>query len=188
MTKTWKKVLSLVLAMMVVFSIPVVASAADSYFDFTNFECIATDGDFSSRQVNKIKITLTGAAKKVVSSDVILTMGTNADADNMYEFKASDLKISFSGDKTVIEFSINEQLDHGTEYNFYIKGGCFASSDGKVNAGYMINTTGNLILSAIDNGEYFNNPLGRLIQKMESSKYAWLLYPIIVMVRFFMSL
>ena len=187
MTKTLKKVLAFVLAMTVVFSIPVLASAADSFFDFTDYEIKVTDGDFSGRQVNKMKITLTGAAKKVVGTDVILSFGTNDDEDNIASFKASELSISYSGGKTVIEVPLNKQLDHGTEYSIYIKEGSFASGDGKVNACYIIETTGNLILDTIEE-ELFVNPLGRLIQKMESSKYAWLLYPIIVMVRFFMSL
>lgn len=190
MTKTLRKVLSVVLALMVVFSIPVIASADDGYFDFdeNNYECIATDGNFKTRQVNKIKITLIGAARKVVGTDVILTMGTNDEGDNMLALKKSDMTINFNGDKTIIEFSLNRQLDHSTNYNIYIKEDSFASNDGKVNAGYMINTTGNLILASIDDGEYFNNPLGRIVQQLESSEYAWLLYPVILILRWFMSL
>ena len=190
MKKTLKKVLALLLALTVIFSIPVIACAADDggKFDFTDFDLKVTDGDWLKNKVNKVRITVSGPADRIAASGVILTMGTNAAADNMFTFKRADLiKCTCKNGVTTLEFKVDKKLDHAKDYTFRIVEGAFASNDGTVNSEYKETMSGNLIIETID-ADLSENPIGRLVKDMENSDYAWLWFPVIVILKWFMSL
>lgn len=188
MKKTFKKVLALLLALTVVFTIPVIACAEDDgKFDYGFVGLEVTDGKWLKNYVNTIKLTIKGDGIKTVGTDVILTMGTNAAGDNMLKLKKSDLKIKFNLDTTTIEFKVDKKLDHAKDYTFCIKEGSFSTSSGTVNSEFKYSTTGNLIIETI-NEELSENPIGRLVKDMENSDYAWLWFPVIVILKWFMSL
>ena len=189
MKNTFKKVLALLLALTVVFSIPVIAGAAD-YFEFKSVSAEAVSGTWKNDKVDTMQLIIHGDGRKFTGTDVIVTVGSGTSKTNVATFRKDDVRVSFSGDKTVIEFDLNKTLDHAATYNFVIKEGTFKSGDGKVNASYVYSTTGNLLIETIDVTpiDIPANPLEKLVQKMENSEYAWLFKPLIFMMKFFMSL
>lgn len=189
MKKTLKKVLALMLALTVVFSIPVIAGAAD-YFDFRTVSAEAVSGTWKKDKVETMQLIIHGDGRRFVGSDVIVSVGSGTSTTNVATFKKDDVKVSFSGDKTVIEFNLNKTLSHGTTYNFEIKEGTFATGTGKLNAAYVYSTTGNLIIETLEVTplDIPANPLEQLVRDMERSDYAWLLKPLILIMKWFMSL
>lgn len=187
MKKTLKKVLSAILAMTILFTIPVIAFAADDYFDFDSVTIKALTGTWKKDTVERVQITITGSGRKLLTKDVILTVGTNEDADNICSVTLSEATVEFTGKKTIIEFDLNKKLDHGTVYNFLIKEGAFGTTRNAKNNAYKLSVTGNVIIETLNVTPYDvpNNPIYRWINHMEKSKYRTLLYPIIVVFRFF---
>lgn len=192
MKKTLKKVLAVVLAFTVIFTVPVIAFAEGEVekFDYSLVEIVCTDGVWKDNYVNTLKITVKGAGKAVAGTGVILTAGTNEEADNMLQLTADAVSVSFNGENTILEFTLDKCLDHATEYNFCIKEGAFSSNDAKVNAEYKFSTTGNLIIETINVTpiDIPANPLEKLVRDMENSKYAGLLKYVIKLLKWFMSL
>ena len=188
MSKTMRKILSFVLALTVVFTIPVIAFAADTeYFGYSIVSVSAVNGDWKNDYVDTVKIVLRGTGKKTVGTGTVISVGTNEDADNIAVFTKGDIKASFSGSNTTIELKLDKTLDHGTEYKFKIHEGAFAASDGKVNYPYTFTATGNAIIETL-NEELAINPIQKLIVWLQNWEYGWLFKPAILIMQFFLSL
>lgn len=190
MKKSIKKVLSVILAMTILFTIPVIAFAADDTFDFDSVSIRALTGTWKKDTVDRVQITITGAGRKLLTNDVILTVGTNDAANNICTVTLADATVEFTGKKTIIEFDLNKKLDHSKVYNFLIKEGVFGTTRNAENNAYKLSVTGNVLVETLDVTPYDvpNNPIYRWINYMEESKYRTLLYPVIVIFRFFAGL
>ena len=189
MKKTLKKLLAAVLALTVLFTVPVMAFAASDYFDFTGSEVAATSGTWKDDYVGNIKITLFGDARKSASSDFLCKVLVNG--KEILTLQKSDVKISFSGNKTVIEFALNKKINHADNYVFEIAEGAFTTAFGKINAAYETEpVSGNLILNTLDiaDDELPKSPIEQLIVYLESLEYSFLLYPVIFILKFFVAL
>lgn len=191
MKKSLKKVISVFLALVVLFAVPVIAGATEGeHFDFSSASVKAVGGSWKDDYVEKIQITLVGDSKKLVGTGAVISIGTNEDADNVGTFDKNQIEVSFSGKNTVITVSLYQKLDHAAEYKFDIKEDAFATDAGKTNASYIYSTTGNLILETLNLTPFDIplNPIEKLIYDMEHSEYSWLFYPIIIILKFFVSL
>lgn len=188
MKKTFKKVLAVILAMTVLAFIPVIAFAADG-FSISSASIKALSGTWKDDYVERVQITLEGDGRKLATDGAILTVGTNDEGNNMMTVMCSDVSVSFSGKNTVIEFNLNQRLDHGTVYNFVIKEGAFASARNIKNDAYKISVTGNALIETVDVTPYDvpHNPIYKFINWMEE-KNATLFAPIIFIIKFFLWL
>lgn len=188
MTKSIKKIFAVLLTLTVIFSVPVIAGAVDETFDYQLVSTKAVSGRWKDDYAGRFRIVLSGKGNSLGENDVILTFGTNETADNFAVVRKSDASVSFDSGKTVIEFNIDKVLNHQDEITFAIKDGAFKAADGSTNAGYLFKLSGNAIIESLDKEEIAVNPIEKLIIKIQEWKYGWMLYPVVLVLQWFLSL
>lgn len=188
MTKAFKKIFAVLLALTVIFSIPVIAGAEAETFDYQLVSTKAVSGTWKDDYVGRVRIVLSGDGKAFGENDVVLTVGTNETADNFAVIRKSDASVKFENGQTVIEFNLNRTLNHQDEITFAVKEGAFKSADSSMNAGYSFSVSGNAIIESLDKEEIAVNPIEKLIILIQDWKYGWLLYPVVLIMQWFLSL
>lgn len=190
MKKSIKTLLSAIIALAVLLTIPVIAFAEDSTFDFKSASVKVISGSWKDDKADRVQVIIVGAGRKLVTDGVILTVGTNEEADNICSVTLADATVNFAGEKTTIEFNLNQNIDHEQVYSFLIPEGAFASSTNAQNNAYKHDVTGNVILETMNVTPYDvpNNPIYKFINYLEGLKYSFLFYPIIIVLKFFVGL
>ena len=171
MTKTFSKVLAVILSLAVLFALPVMASAEEETATFAvNGKLYGVEGNWSDDYVSDIAIELDGG---------IVDFGTEAEVavgiagDELDSYKAipqSELGYSLDKDgKFVVIIAFNGKVSHSETYNFYFAEGTFVNEDGSLSEEYTFSISGNELIEALDVEHISVRPIEKLIDWM----YTW---------------
>ena len=192
MKKTFTKILSFVLAAVMLLSIPVIAAAEDAgKFDFTVGQVSAASGKWRDDYVETLKVVIKRGATAYAADGVILTVGTNDTSDNVAVVTRADIiSANFRTNDLTLEFKISCKLNHGDTYTIAIKEGAFKDRNGAVNNEFKFSATGNAIIETLDieDLELQKSPMEQFVVWIDSLEYGWLLYPIKMIILWFLSL
>ncbi len=186
MTKTANKLLAVILAIAMVFGFSVIGFAETETFDLKSGSAVAISGKFKDKYVNELKITLSASSKIVLSDGFSLNI-TGTDGQNK-TYNASNVKsIDIDGKTATIVVAFESGMSHDAEYTVTVAEGSFKTSAENPNAEYAFTTTGNLILENL-NGDRPSTTMQRFISWLSSWEYAYLIRPIINLLKWFDSL
>ena len=186
MTKTANKLLAVILAIAVVFSFSVIGFAETEVFDLKSGNAVAISGKFKDKYVNELKITVSAGSKFVLSDGFSINIA-GTDGQNK-TYNASNAKsIDVDGKTATIIVPFESGMSHDAEYTVTVAEGSFTTSAGNPNAEYAFTTTGNLILENL-NGNRPSTTMQRFISWLASWDYAYLIMPIINLLKWFDSL
>ncbi len=163
MTKTFSKVLAVILSLCVLFAVPVCAGAEDDAFAISGSNFKAITYIWKDDYIGKLKMTVTGGMDAVVSEDVLVSITVN-DGSAFRTVRVSDAEISISGGTAEMTFHIEQYLNHADVYSFTIPAGTFKNADGKLNEEYTASITGNELLETIDADDVPVTPVEKIIQ------------------------
>lgn len=191
MKKTFIKVLSLVLAAVMLFALPVIGSAEEKNFNISMGSVAAASGTWKDDYVENLKVELKGTVYGFGTNDVILTIGVNGSADNVITVRKSDIISSnFSAGAVTIIFRLDRRLSHADTFSICVKEGAFANRNGAVNNEFNFNTTGNLIIETLEikQDELPKSPIEKLIILIENWEYGKYFMWAVAIMRWFLSL
>lgn len=187
MTKKIKRTLSLLIAVVMLFSLSVIGFAEDEVekFSLGTATVTASSGDFKNQRVDSIKLTI--ETNEVISIDANFAFFvTGEDSTNRYLDKTDIISTNFTDDGVEIIFNYNGVFAHEVDYTFSLAEGSFVS-DGKISERLDFEVNGNLILEPLN----VNRPsttMQRLISWLESWKYAKYIQFIIDILKWFDTL
>ena len=191
MKKTFVKVLSLVLAAVMLFAVPVIGSAAESSnFDILSGSVSAVSGTWKDDYVENLKVVFRGPYD-FGTNDVILTIGANGSTDNVITIRKADIiTSSFSAGSVTITFRLDRRLSHADTYNICVMEGAFTNRTGEVNNEFTFSTSGNLIIETLEikQDELPKNPIEKLIILIENWEYGKYFMWAVAIMRWFLSL
>lgn len=192
MKKSLKKVISFVLAAIMIFAIPVIGSAAETEnFNISSCEITAESGTWKNDYVENLKVVLRGNCYGFGTSDVILTVGSNGSTDNIRVITKSDIiSSSFQAGSVTLVFRVDRVLSHADTYSVYVKEGAFANRSNAVNNAFTADTTGNAIIETLEikQDELPKNPIEQLIVLIENWEYGKYFMWAVAIMRWFLSL
>lgn len=194
MKNSFKKVLSVILAALMLLIIPVTAFAEGeekTFFEFKSGSIRALSGKWKNDYVDMVEIVLEGSAKNYNTDEVILSIGTNASADNILTVKPENIQSAeITANSVKLNIKLDRNINHSATYYIDVKEGAFVNSNGEVNASFRFEINGNLLVETLEIGqdELPKTPIEQLIYNIEVSKYRWILYPVVLVLRWFISL
>lgn len=169
MTKTFSKVLAVILSLAVLFAVPVMANAEETTFALTG-SIYGVEGDWDDDYVQTIAIEVKGEIANFAEGAVV-SVGTGAEVANILTAKIADIGYALTpgGGSAVVIINFNNYINHAETYNFYFAEGTFVSEDGKNSAELTVSVTGNDIIEALDVEHVSTKPIEKLIDWM----YTW---------------
>lgn len=185
MTKTINKILSVLLAIAMIFSLSVIGLAADGIFALKSGSAAATSGSFKNKYVGNLKITVKSNNDLVVADGFSVSI-KGTDGQNK-KFNASNAQISVDGKTATITVPFESVMSHEADYTVTVAAGSFKENDGNTNKSYSFTTSGNLILEKL-NGNRPSTTMQKFIKWLSSWKYAYIIQPIIDLLKWFDSL
>lgn len=192
MKKTLKKVISFVLAAIMIFAIPVISSAEEiENFNITSCEISAASGTWKNDYVENLKVVLKGNCYAFGTSDVILTVGVNGGTDNICVITKNDIiSSSFQAGSVTLVFRVDRVLSHADTYSVNVKEGAFVNRNGAVNNAISSSTTGNAIIETLEikQDELPKSPIEQLIVLIENWEYGKYFMWVVAIMRWFLSL
>ena len=192
MKTTLEKVISFVLAAIMIFAVPVISSAEEiANFNIMSSSISAASGTWKNDYVENLKVVLTGSCYAFGTNDVILTVGTNDSADDVCTVtKADIISSSFQGGSVTLVFRVDRVLTHAYTYKVSVKEGAFANRSGAVNNSYTASATGNAIIETLEikQDELPKSPIEQLIVLIENWEYGKYFMWAVAIMRWFLSL
>lgn len=168
MTKTFSKILAVILSLCVLFAVPVMAGAEDATFALTG-SLNSVTGDWDDDYAETIAIKVNGNIADYVEGAVVF-VGTGSGVSNISTVKIADIGSALSAGKEIIIFiPFNNYINHAETYNFYFAEGTFVSADGAVSEELTVSITGNEIIETLDVEHISVKPIEKLIDWM----YTW---------------
>ena len=167
MTKTFSKVLAVVLAVCMLFAVPVMAGAESDKFVLDATSVKAASGNWDSDYIGDVVLTLKGDADEVVATDALVVIygGTIA----IKTVKVDDADIVYGSGKVTITVPFEGKVDHAIDYKFVVVEGAFASEDGATNEESSIVISGNALVESLDVEHISTKPIEKIIDWM----YSW---------------
>ena len=164
MTKTFSKVLAIILSLCVLFSLPVMAGAEDNTFVITSGDVQKTNqGNWKEDYIGSVTIKLTGDIYDT-ASDVLLTVGAGESASDLKTIMVKDAAVAVAiGTSVTVSFSIDMAVSHEETYNFYFPAGTFVDEDGNLSEEYTVSISGNKLVEMLDTESIPVTPIQKLI-------------------------
>ncbi len=192
MTKTFSKVLAVILSLCMMFAVSVCASAEDGFFSISGSSFKAITADWNNDYIGRVKMTVTGGMTGTVAEDIIIKITINDVAEPIKTVSASEAEITYNGGAAEIAFNLDRYINHGDTYNFTIVEGTFADAAGELNSEYTASVTGNALLETIDTSAVPVTPVGKIIawlQSIEANEYfQWLIDAVINVLNWFVTI
>ena len=170
MTKTFSKVLAVILSLAVLFALPVMASAEEETATFAvNGKLYGVEGNWSDDYVSDIAIELNGGIANF-GEGATVSIGFGGDLDNYKTISQAELGYSLGTDgKVVVIFAFNNYINHAEVYNFYFPAGTFVDENGAPSEEYTFSISGNELVEALEVEHVSTKPIEKLIDWM----YTW---------------
>lgn len=169
MTKTFSKVLAVILSLAVLFAVPVMTSAEETATFAVNGKLYGVEGDWHDDYVTDIAIELNGGIASF-GADAAVSVGFGGKLDNYKTIPQAELGYSLGTDgKIVIIVAFNNNINHAETYNFHFAEGTFVNEDGALSEEYTFSISGNEIVEALDVEHVSTKPIEKLIDWM----YTW---------------
>jgi hypothetical protein len=169
MTKTFSKILAVLLSLCVLFAVPVMANAEEiATFAVTgSLESVA--GNWDNDYAETIAIKVNGNVSTYADGAVV-TVGTGSDLSNVATVAVDLCGVAISDGKEIIVFvPFDNYVNHAETYNFYFAEGTFVAEDGSVSEELTVSVTGNEIVEMFEVEHISTKPIEKLIDWM----YTW---------------
>lgn len=167
MTKTFSKVLSVVLAICMLFAVTVMANAEASTFELTASSAKAATGNWDDDYIGKVVLTFNGSADKLAATDALVVIYAGDTA--FKTVKVSEAVVAIGSDEVTITVPFENTVSHAQSYKFAVVEGAFTAADGAANAESSITVTGNELVESLDVEHVSTKPIEKLIDWM----YTW---------------
>ena len=170
MTKTFSKFIALVLAVCMLFAVPVVANAEEiATFNVTGV-LDSVDGNWENDYAETITIRVKGYVQTYADGAVV-TVGTGSETANLFSrnFDGLGLVLTPGGGDIYVSVPFGNYVNHAETYNFFFAEGTFVSPDGELSEELTVSITGNEIIEALDIEHISVKPIEKLIDWM----YTW---------------
>lgn len=169
MTKTLSKVMAIILALSMLFAVPVMAGTEEAATFAVSGSLASVTGNWDTDYAEMIVIKIKGGAKSI-GEGAAVTIGFGDSLSNIKTVNVSSADCVFesNGDVLVYVPFIN-YVDHAATYNFYFAEGTFVSEDGATSEELTVNITGNEIIETLDVEHISVKPIEKLIDWM----YTW---------------
>lgn len=171
MTKTFSKVLAVILSLAVLFALPIMASAEEETATFAvNGKLYGVEGNWHDDYAQTIAIEVKGEIANFAEGASV-SVGTGEDVANILTAKIADIGYALTpgGGSATIIISFNNYINHAETYNFYFAEGTFVSEDGKISEALTVSLSGNEIVEALEVEHVSTKPIEKLIDWM----YTW---------------
>ncbi len=170
MTKTFSKVLAVILSLAVLFALPVMASAEEETATFAvNGKLYGVEGNWSDDYVSDIAIELNGGIVNF-GEEAAVSIGFSGALDNYKTIPQANLGYSLTPDgKIVVILAFNNTINHAEVYNFYFPAGTFVDENGALSEEYTLSVSGNELVEALEVEHVSTKPIEKLIDWM----YTW---------------
>ncbi len=169
MTKTFSKVLAVILSLAVLFVVPVMASAEETATFAVNGKLYGVEGDWHDDYVSDIAIELSGGIANF-GTDAAVSVGFGGKLDNYKTIPQAELGYSLGADgKVVVIINFNNSINHAETYNFYFAEGTFVNADGALSEEFTFSISGNEIVEELEVEHVSTRPIEKLIDWM----YTW---------------
>ncbi len=192
MTKTFSKLLAVVLSLCVLLAIPVCAAAEDEYFQLNGSTFKAVTGDWNADYIGRLKITVAGGVNSVAAEENLIKVTINDIAEPVKIVKISEADVVIKNGTAEITFPLERYMNHADTYNFTIPEGTFKSADGKLNAEYTISASGNELIETSDVSEVPVTPVQKIVQwltgYLNDETIGWLVKIVIDVLNWFMNI
>ena len=185
MTAQVKKVLSVLLAIAMIFSLAVAGSAADESFKLKSGEAVAASGNCKDKYVRELKITVKAGSTIEITDDFSLTVTGTDGVKRVYS--AADVSVKYGKNNASVTVSYERNMAHESEYTFTVAAGSFKDVNGKLSNELSFTTNGNLILEKL-NVDRPSTPMQKFIRWLSGWEYAKYIKPIIDLLKWFDSL
>lgn len=163
MTKTFSKIMAVILSLCVMFSIGVMANAQEATFALSGGKLNLAYGDWDDDYVETVEISIAGGMTNL-AADVILTVGKGDSLTNVKTLAVSGASWSIGTDGTFsVTVPMNIEIDHAETYNFHFPAGTFVNADGEKSEEYTFSVTGNEIIETLEIEEVPVTPIQKLV-------------------------
>ena len=169
MTKTFSKVLAVILSLAVLLALPVMASAEETATFAVSGKLYAVEGNWSDDYASDIAIELNGGITGF-GTDAAVSVGFSGELDNYKTIPQANLGYSLTTDgKIVVIIAFENYINHAEVYNFYFPAGTFVDENGALSEEYTLSVSGNEIIETLDAEHISTKPIEKLIDWM----YTW---------------
>lgn len=169
MTKTFSKVIAVILSLCLVFAVPVMASAEGETVALSNGKLVSAAGNWNNDYVDYVEIEVSGDVWDF-AGDTILTVGKGESVTDVKTVAVAGATYSFSAEgKFTVKVPMGITADHSATYNFRFVDGAFVNADGVASEEYTFSVTGNEIVEAMEIEHVSTKPIEKLIDWM----YTW---------------
>lgn len=169
MTKTFSKVLAVILSLTVLFALPVMASAEETATFAVNGKLYGVEGNWSDDYISDIAIELNGGIANF-GEEAAVSIGFAGALDNYKTIPQAELGYSLGTDgKVVVIVAFNNYISHAEVYNFYFPAGTFVDENGALSEEYTFSISGNELIEALEVEHVSTKPIEKLIDWM----YTW---------------
>lgn len=163
MTKTFSKIMAVILSLCVMFSVGVMANAQEATFALSGGKLNLAYGDWDDDYVETVEISIAGGMTNL-AADVILTVGKGDSLANVKTLAVSGASWSIGTDGTFsVTVPMNIEIDHAETYNFHFPAGTFVNADGEKSEEYTFSVTGNEIIETLEIEEVPVTPIQKLV-------------------------
>lgn len=169
MTKTFSKVMAVILSLCVLLSAGVMASAENTGFALSGGKINAAYGDWGDDYVQSVVIGVNGSIADL-AGDVTLSVGKGESLANVKTLAINGAEWTVDSNGTfTVTVPLNIKIDHAETYNFHFPAGTFVNADGESNEAYTFSVTGNEIIETLEVEHVSTKPIEKLIDWM----YTW---------------
>lgn len=171
MTKTFSKVLAVILSICVLFAVPVTANAETDGIVLSGGAVVTAYGDWHDDYVESVIIKIEGNVTDFAAEN-ILTVGKGSSVANLKTLAVSGASYEFTsvvsaeGVVTNGTFKVlvplNSKIDHAETYNFCFPAGTFTDGE-NLSEEYTFSVSGNAIIETLEVEEVPVTPIQKLI-------------------------
>ncbi len=192
MTKTFSKVLAVILSLCVLFAVPVCAGAEGDTFAINGASFKAVTYDWKDDYIGRLKVTVTGGIASLVSEDILIKVTANDSAEPFKVIAVTGTELYIGNGNAEMTFYLEYNLIHGDTYTFTIPAGTFASADGKLNEEFSVTVTGNDLLETIDADDVPVTPIEKIVEWLKAyvndETWGWLAQTVINILNWFITI
>ncbi len=191
MTKTFSKVIAVILSLCVLFALPVIANAESETFDLTAGTVKAVSGNWRDDYIGNVTVTFKGSVDSVVATDAILTIGDGESLDNIKTVNLSDAVVTLGNGEVIVSVNLDLEVGHDKTYNFTVVEGAFSSAEGALSLACTASATGNELIETLDKTEIPLTPVEKIIEwldGMDAGVFRFLIDLIISVLNWFINI
>ena len=163
MTKTFSKVIAVMLSICLMFTVAVAAGAQSNTVKLSGGKLVSAAGSWDSDFISYVVIEVKGDVWDF-GSDTILTVGTGDSVSNITTLAVKGSGYSFTPKGTfTVTVPLNININHAETYNFRFVEGALKSEDGALSEEYIFSVSGNAIIETLDVEHVSTKPIEMLI-------------------------